>query len=59
LIAHPLTSLLFSSEIEALREGFRGWHPKTAVLRELRRKVAPLGRSSSFSGAGGGVASKL
>ena len=50
LIANPLTSHLFSTEIDKLREAFKGWHPKTAVLRELRKKVAPLGRVHSIGG---------
>ena len=46
----PLTSFLFASEIDTLREGIKSWHPKKT--RELRKKVAPLGRCSTMSDVG-------
>ncbi|KAF9032252.1 hypothetical protein BJ165DRAFT_777818 [Panaeolus papilionaceus] len=70
LIAHPIISHLFYKEIEELRDKFGEWNPKTAVLRDVKRKVSPIARLGSLSGSvygmaggmggyGGGGGSKL
>lgn len=35
---------LFAGEIAQLRDAFREWHPRTAALRELKRKLQPIQR---------------
>ncbi|PPR02906.1 hypothetical protein CVT24_012213 [Panaeolus cyanescens] len=49
LIAHPIISYLFHREIEELRDKFGEWNPKTAVLRDVKRKVSPIARLGSVS----------
>ena len=44
IIANPDVAALFSREFSELREAFDDWHPKTAVLREIRRKLEPIRR---------------
>ena len=46
LIADDRVSQLFSEELVGLREAFRDWHPKTAILREVKRKLQPIQRLS-------------
>ncbi|KAI6030083.1 hypothetical protein EDC04DRAFT_2605496 [Pisolithus marmoratus] len=40
LIADDRVTRLFSEELVGLRDAFRNWHPKTAIQRELKRKLA-------------------
>ena len=50
LISDPRCQELFGREFDELRAQFSDWHPKTAVLREMRRKLEPIrGRSSRFA----------
>ncbi|KAF8583529.1 hypothetical protein K439DRAFT_1634370 [Ramaria rubella] len=44
LIANPDVADLFSSEFSELRAAFDDWHPRTTVLREIRRKLEPIRR---------------
>lgn len=44
LIAHPDVEALFASEFSQLRGAFDHWHPRTAVMREIRRKLEPIRR---------------
>jgi hypothetical protein len=32
----------FAREIAELRDAFRDWHPKTSILRDLKRKLQPI-----------------
>jgi len=34
----------FAREIAELRDAFRDWHPKTTILRDLKRKLQPIQR---------------
>lgn len=47
LIADEKVACLFSDEIFALRDAFRDWHPKTTILRDVKRKLQPIQRLSS------------
>lgn len=47
LIADDRVIGLFSDEIVALRDAFRDWHPKTTILRDVKRKLQPIQRLSS------------
>ncbi|KAH0834307.1 hypothetical protein J3R83DRAFT_11682 [Lanmaoa asiatica] len=47
LIADDRVAGLFSDEIVALRDAFRDWHPKTTILRDVKRKLQPIQRLSS------------
>jgi len=44
VIANPQVASLFSHEWLELRAAFEQWHPKTTVLREMRRKLEPIRR---------------
>ncbi|KAF5378463.1 hypothetical protein D9615_007029 [Tricholomella constricta] len=49
VIADERVSYFFSREIAELRDAFRDWHPKTTILRDLKRKLQPIQRlPSSF-----------
>ncbi|KAI6143384.1 hypothetical protein BKA82DRAFT_4331271 [Pisolithus tinctorius] len=47
LIADDRVTRLFSDELVALRDAFRNWHPKTAIQRDLKRKLQPIQRLSA------------
>ncbi|KAL0580872.1 hypothetical protein V5O48_001164 [Marasmius crinis-equi] len=50
LIADERVAQLFGSEIAQLRDAFREWQPKTAVLKDIKRKLQPIQRlPSTFS----------
>ena len=52
LISDPRFQELFGREFDELRAQFDDWHPKTAVLKEMRRKLEPIkGRRSRFAPA--------
>lgn len=38
---------LFSEDFIRLRDAFRDWQPKTAILRDVKRKLQPIQRLSS------------
>ncbi|KZP32722.1 hypothetical protein FIBSPDRAFT_722375 [Athelia psychrophila] len=62
VIADERVAYFYSNEIIALREAFRDWHPKTTILREIKKKLQPIQRlPSSFvrAGTSSGSASKL
>ncbi|KAG9006214.1 hypothetical protein FRB94_000909 [Tulasnella sp. JGI-2019a] len=42
VITDPAVLSLFASEIAELRQAFDDWAPKTAILRDLRRKLEPI-----------------
>ena len=66
LIAHPLVARLFGEAFADLRDAFGSWHPRTAILRDVKRKLSPIqrlrdggrdGRGGVFGmGGGAGVA---
>ncbi|KAH7924132.1 hypothetical protein BV22DRAFT_536268 [Leucogyrophana mollusca] len=47
LIANEGVARLFSDEFVRLRDAFRDWHPKTTILRDVKRKLQPIQRLSS------------
>ncbi|KAH7909487.1 hypothetical protein BJ138DRAFT_1102638 [Hygrophoropsis aurantiaca] len=47
LIANEGVVRLFADEFMRLRDAFRDWHPKTAILRDVKRKLQPIQRLSS------------
>jgi len=47
IIADERVSHFFSLDITELRDAFREWHPKTSILRDLKRKLQPITRLSS------------
>ncbi|KAF9219410.1 hypothetical protein BS17DRAFT_717670 [Gyrodon lividus] len=47
LIADDRVARLFSEEFVSLRDAFRDWHPKTTILRDVKRKLQPIQRLSS------------
>ncbi|GJJ13969.1 hypothetical protein Clacol_008226 [Clathrus columnatus] len=44
LIANPDVAALFASDFSGLRSAFDDWHPRTTVLRDIRRKLEPIRR---------------
>lgn len=44
LVANRRVEQLFSEEISKLRDAFDDWQPKTAILRDLKRKLEPIRR---------------
>lgn len=47
LIADDRVAELFSEDFIRLRDAFREWQPKTAILRDIKRKLQPIQRLSS------------
>jgi len=47
LIADERVAYFFSNEIVELRDAFREWHPKTTILREIKKKLQPIQRLPS------------
>jgi len=47
LIADDRVARLFSEEFVGLRNAFRDWHPKTTILRDVKKKLQPIQRLSS------------
>jgi hypothetical protein len=47
LIADDRVAELFSDDFIRLRDAFRDWQPKTAILRDMKRKLQPIQRLSS------------
>ncbi|KAG1763910.1 hypothetical protein EV702DRAFT_1205315 [Suillus placidus] len=46
LIADDRVAELFSDDFIRLRDAFRDWQPKTAILRDVKRKLQPIQRLS-------------
>lgn len=52
LIADERIVHFFAEEIMSLRDAFREWHPKTTILRDVKRKLQPIQKlPSTTSGA--------
>jgi len=51
LIANPQVAHFFVREFLSLRDAFSDWHPKTTILRDVKRKLQPIQRLST-SGPG-------
>lgn len=50
IIAEERVMHYFATEIAGLRDAFQDWHPKTSILRDLKRKLQPIQRlPSTFS----------
>ncbi|KAG6827553.1 hypothetical protein H0H87_004461 [Tephrocybe sp. NHM501043] len=47
VIADERVVHFFSQQIAELRDAFRDWHPKTTILRDLKRKLQPIQRLPS------------
>ncbi|KAJ7487416.1 hypothetical protein B0H11DRAFT_2013225 [Mycena galericulata] len=62
LIADERVAHFFSKEISQLAAAFRQWHPKTTILRDIKRKLQPIQRlppSFASSPTNGASVSKL
>ncbi|KIM37712.1 hypothetical protein M413DRAFT_448237 [Hebeloma cylindrosporum] len=61
IIADERVAFFFGREIVKLRDEFREWGPRTAVLRDLKRKLQPITRLpvGFLEGVGVGAGSKL
>jgi len=44
LIADERVAHFFASDFANLRNAFPDWHPKTAILRDIKRKLQPIRR---------------
>ncbi|PFH48803.1 hypothetical protein AMATHDRAFT_149104 [Amanita thiersii Skay4041] len=44
VIADERVRHFFGQEISQLRDAFREWHPRTSILRDLKRKLQPIQR---------------
>jgi len=44
LIANEGVAQFFANDIASLRNAFPNWHPKTAILRDIKRKLQPIQR---------------
>jgi hypothetical protein len=49
LIADARVAHLFAPAFGALRAGFADWRPRTAVLKDVKRKLAPIQRLSAMA----------
>ncbi|KAI9435431.1 hypothetical protein H4582DRAFT_1969343 [Lactarius indigo] len=47
LIANERVAHFFANDFANLRNAFPDWHPKTAILRDIKRKLQPIQRLSS------------
>jgi len=60
LIADEKVAHYFSKEITDLRDAFREWHPRTTILRDIKRKLQPIQRlPTTFTPGTANSASKL
>ncbi|KAG7440489.1 uncharacterized protein BT62DRAFT_910477 [Guyanagaster necrorhizus] len=53
LIADPSIQRFFEGEFLSLRDAFKEWHPKTTILRDVKKKLAPITRMKG--GTSGGI----
>jgi hypothetical protein len=44
LIANDGVAHFFRNDFASLRNAFPDWHPKTAILRDIKRKLQPIQR---------------
>jgi hypothetical protein len=44
LIADERVARFFANDFANLRNAFPDWHPKTAILRDIKRKLQPIQR---------------
>jgi hypothetical protein len=44
LIANERVAHFFASDFASLRNAFPDWHPKTTILRDIKRKLQPIQR---------------
>ncbi|KAJ7600337.1 hypothetical protein C8J56DRAFT_767072 [Mycena floridula] len=49
LIADERVAHFFYREITQLRDAFREWHPKTTILRDIKRKLQPIQKLPSVA----------
>lgn len=47
VIADDQVAHFFADEIVELRDAFRDWHPKTTILRDIKKKLQPIQRLPS------------
>ncbi|THH15438.1 hypothetical protein EW146_g5041 [Bondarzewia mesenterica] len=59
MIADEHVAHFFSKDFSELRNAFPHWHPKTTILRDIKRKLQPITRMNSFAGSSPGSVSKL
>lgn len=52
LIANERVAHLFADEFANLRNAFPDWQPKTAILRDIKRKLQPIQRLNTNQSAG-------
>ena len=52
LIANERVAHLFANDFANLRNAFSDWHPKTAILRDIKRKLQPIQRLNTNSSSG-------
>jgi hypothetical protein len=48
LIADARVAHLFAGAFASLRDGFEDWRPRTSVLKDVKRKLAPIQRLSAL-----------
>ena len=49
LIADERVAHFFTSHFSDLRDAFPHWHPRTAILRDIKRKLQPIQRLASIA----------
>ncbi|KAI0061334.1 hypothetical protein BV25DRAFT_1886938 [Artomyces pyxidatus] len=49
LIADERVAHFFAGDFAALRNAFPNWHPKTTILRDIKRKLQPIQRLNSLA----------
>jgi len=64
IIADERIAYFFSKEISELASAFRQWHPKTTILRDIKRKLQPIQKlphsfASAINSTSPGSTSKL
>lgn len=52
LIANERVAHFFADDFANLRNAFPDWHPKTAILRDIKRKLQPIQRLNSNPSTG-------
>ncbi|PPR07240.1 hypothetical protein CVT26_012498, partial [Gymnopilus dilepis] len=57
IIADERVTHFFGSEIAELRDAFKEWHPKTSILRDLKKKLQPITKLQPLGGSMGAYSS--
>ena len=57
IIADERVTHFFGGDIAELRDAFKEWHPKTSILRDLKKKLQPITKLQPLGGSMGAYSS--